>query len=164
MIARLVAGGTTVVCGGGGGVPVVDDDGRLRGVDGVVDKDLTAAVLAEHLGADLFVVLTDVPGVMQDFGSPRQRLVKEIDASTVRPGDYPAGSMGPKVAACAEFVRNTGKVAIIGSLDDAAALLDGTAGTRIFAAQSGSAPLRTSDHASRPPATSSAAHSSAHVR
>ncbi len=131
VISRLVADGTTLVCGGGGGVPVVEEDGHLRGVDGVVDKDLTAAVLAEHLGADLLVVLTDVAGVMRDFGTPAQEVVRELDVRGVRPDDYPAGSMGPKVAACVEFVRSTGKAAAIGSLDDAAAVLAGSAGTRV---------------------------------
>jgi carbamate kinase len=131
VIARLVAEGTTVVCGGGGGVPVVEDGGRLRGVDAVVDKDLTAAALAEHLGAERFVVLTDVPGVLRGFGTPGQELVRELRVADVRPGDYPAGSMGPKVDACVDFVRRTGQVAVIGSLDDAVRLVDGEAGTTI---------------------------------
>jgi carbamate kinase len=129
VISRLVAEGTTVVCGGGGGVPVVDDDGSLRGVDGVVDKDLTAAVLAEHLGADLLVVLTDVPGVMRSFGAADEELISVLRVSDALPQAYPAGSMGPKVSACLEFVRNTGKRAVIGRLEDAAALVAGLSGT-----------------------------------
>ncbi|GAA3599945.1 carbamate kinase [Kribbella ginsengisoli] len=131
VIARLVAEGVTVVCGGGGGVPVVGEAGRLRGVDGVVDKDLTAAVLAAALGAERFVVLTDVPGVMRDFGTPDQELVRELRVADIEPGDYPAGSMGPKLAACADFVRRTGRPAAIGSLEDAALLVAGEAGTAV---------------------------------
>jgi carbamate kinase len=131
VISNLVADGTTVVCGGGGGVPVVDEDGRLRGVDGVVDKDRTAAALAEHLGADLFVVLTDVAGVMRGFGTADQELIRELSVSAVRPEGYPAGSMGPKLAACVDFVTSTGNTAVIGRLEDAAALVAGTAGTSV---------------------------------
>jgi carbamate kinase len=131
VISNLVAHGTTVVCGGGGGVPVVDEDGRLRGVDGVVDKDRTAAALAEHLGADLFVVLTDVAGVMRGFGTADQELIREFSVSAVRPEGYPAGSMGPKLAACVDFVASTGNTAVIGRLEDAAALVAGTAGTSV---------------------------------
>jgi carbamate kinase len=131
VIAGLVAQGVTVVCGGGGGVPVVEEDGRLRGVDGVVDKDLTAAVMAARLGAERFVVLTDVAGVMRDFGTPHQELVRELCAAKIRPGDYPAGSMAPKLAACALFVRTTGRPAAIGSLDQAPLLVTGEAGTVI---------------------------------
>jgi carbamate kinase len=132
VISRLVAESVTVVCGGGGGVPVVDEGGRLRGVDGVVDKDLTSAALAEHLGADLLVVLTDVPGVMRGFGTPDQQLVPELRASEVSLEDFPGGSMRPKVAACLDFVRATGNRAVIGALEDAAALVDGAAGTAVI--------------------------------
>jgi carbamate kinase len=97
----------------------------------VVDKDLTAAALAEHLDADLLVVLTDVAGVMRRFGAADQELIREINVSDLRPQDFPAGSMRPKLAACVEFVRNTGNPARIGRLEDAVALVAGLAGTTV---------------------------------
>jgi carbamate kinase len=130
LIRLLLESGAVVVCAGGGGVPVVrDTDGRLRGVEAVVDKDLTSAVLAEALDADLLLVLTDVPAVMESFGTPEQRPVPRATPAGLRALNPPAGSMGPKVDAVCRFVELTGGTAAIGSLDDAAAILRGEAGT-----------------------------------
>ncbi|MCU1693408.1 MAG: carbamate kinase [Frankiales bacterium] len=131
---QLLAGGAVVVCGGGGGAPVVEDaDGRLRGVEAVVDKDLTAALLAVALRADRLLVLTDVPTVVDHYGTPDAVPLRSLTLEQVAARRFPAGSMGPKVEACAQFVRTTGSPATIGRLEDAAALLAGTAGTTVHA-------------------------------
>ncbi len=130
LIRLLLASGAVVVCAGGGGVPVVrDTGGRLRGVEAVVDKDLTSAVLAEALDADVLLVLTDVPAVMRQFGTPGQVPVLRATPSALRALGAPAGSMGPKVDAVCRFVELTGGMAAIGRLEDAEAILRGRAGT-----------------------------------
>src|SRR6478752_8259776 len=128
---ELLRRGVTVVLAGGGGIPVVVDDDGLVGVEAVVDKDLAAALLAEQLNADLFLVLTDVPGVLADFGTDAQRALGDITAGELSAMDFPAGSMGPKVTAVCDFVRATRGRAAIGSLDDAVAVFSGTAGTQV---------------------------------
>jgi carbamate kinase len=130
LIRLLLDSGAVVVCAGGGGVPVVrDESGDLVGVEAVVDKDLTSAVLAEALDADVLMVLTDVPNVMRDFGTPQQSPVLRATPRGLRAMGFPAGSMGPKVDAVCRFVELTGGVAAIGTLDDAVAILRGDAGT-----------------------------------
>lgn len=131
-ITGLVEAGSLVICGGGGGAPVVDDgDGGLRGVEAVVDKDLTAALLAIALRADRLVLLTDVPAVMRHFGTPREEWIHLLDLDDLQHMTFPAGSMGPKIEACRRFVAATGRLAAIGTLTDAADILDGKAGTTI---------------------------------
>ncbi len=133
-IAGLVDVGAVVVCGGGGGVPVVEGtDGGLRGVEAVVDKDLTAALLAEALDADRLVLLTDVVGVLSGFGTPAAALLPTVHAADVDALELAAGSMGPKVEACRRFTVATGRRASIGSLEDAAAVVAGTSGTAVTA-------------------------------
>ncbi|MDP3967821.1 MAG: carbamate kinase [Nocardioides sp.] len=130
LIRLLLDSGAVVVCAGGGGVPVVRDPlGQLRGVEAVVDKDLTSAVLAEALDADFLLVVTDVPNVMRDYGLPTQTPIRRETPSGLRALDLPAGSMGPKVEAVCRFVEITGATAAIGALDDAADILAGDAGT-----------------------------------
>lgn len=130
LIHELLDLGAVVVCAGGGGVPVVrGDDGDLRGVEAVVDKDLTSAVLAEDLAADALLVLTDVAAVMTDFGTPRQAAVRSATPARLRLLDLPAGSMGPKVEAVCRFVERTDGVAAIGALGEAADVVAGRAGT-----------------------------------
>jgi carbamate kinase len=129
-IEQLVSGGTIVVCAGGGGAPVVGN-GRLHGVEAVVDKDLTSAELAIALKADRLLLLTDVPAVMTDFGLPDAEPLQQLDLAELRQLTFPAGSMGPKVEACRRFVQKTGLVAAIGALTDAEAILQGLAGTTI---------------------------------
>lgn len=132
VLRLLVDHGVIPICAGGGGVPVVTEpDGRLRGVDAVVDKDRTAALLARELQADLLVLLTDVAGLFEGFGTPGARVIREITPGALRTLDLPRGSMGPKAEACASFVEATGRPAAIGSLADAAAVVAGKAGTRI---------------------------------
>jgi len=130
-VRRLVDGGVVAICAGGGGVPVVRDGaGQLSGIEAVVDKDLTAARLTEQLEADWLLMLTDVDGIYHDWGQPHARRIGVLTASEVEPGAYPAGSMGPKVEA-ARRVAQAGGTAGIGSLQEAAAIVAGRAGTRI---------------------------------
>lgn len=134
-IRLLISAGATVVCAGGGGIPVVaDSSGNLRGVEAVVDKDLTAALLAQAVGADALLLLTDVEAVADGYGTPRATPIRRTTPRELRTRSFPAGSMGPKIEAACRFVDRTGGIAAIGRLDDAAALLDGTAGTTVAAA------------------------------
>lgn len=129
-IKALIEAGSTVICAGGGGIPVVrDEDGRLTGIEAVIDKDSTGRVLAEAVGADAFLVLTDVPAVMTDFGTPQQAEINRSTPQSLRDQNPPAGSMGPKVGAVASFVENTGKMAAIGRLENAVEIIAGQAGT-----------------------------------
>jgi carbamate kinase len=131
-IEILVRNDVLVVCAGGGGIPVVTDAaGALHGVEAVVDKDLSAALLARRLGADLLLLLTDVAAVEDGWGTPRARPIARATPATMRAGRFAPGSMGPKVEAACRFVEATGGVAAIGSLHDAARVARGEAGTRI---------------------------------
>lgn len=132
--ALLAAGHVPVSCGGGG-IPVVETSGRLLGVDAVIDKDRTSAVLALALDAARLVVLTEVPALLRAFGTPRQDEVRTItvrDADALAP-TLPPGSMRPKLESCAAFVRATGRTALITSADALADALDGRAGTTVTA-------------------------------
>ncbi|MFD9947506.1 carbamate kinase [Nonomuraea sp. NPDC059023] len=132
LIRKAVRDGVVVVCAGGGGIPVVRDaQGRLSGVEAVIDKDLTASMLAEALDCDAFLILTDVPRVMKDFGTPQQSEIGHTTPYELRSIDFPAGSMGPKVEAVCRFVETTGDMAAIGKLDQAVEILKGKAGTII---------------------------------
>lgn len=129
----LLQAGYVVVCAGGGGVPVVrDPDGGLRGVEAVIDKDLTAAVLARQLGADALVIATDVESVMTGFGTPQARSLGIVPVAEMRAiaraEGFPAGSMGPKVEAACRFADSGGR-AIITSLHRISDALAGQAGT-----------------------------------
>jgi carbamate kinase len=132
VIRLLVDAGVLVVCAGGGGVPVVEvADGTLACVEGVIDKDLSSALLAEELGADMLALLTDVPFVETAFGMPGSRPLHDVTVSELRSYSFAAGSMGPKVEAVCRFVERTRGVAVIGALDDAAEVVAGEAGTRV---------------------------------
>ncbi len=132
-IARLLlSNGAVVVCAGGGGIPVIRDErGKLRGVEAVVDKDLTAGRLAEALEADALLILTDTANVMRDFGGEHPEPITRATPGMLRAMGFPAGSMGPKVEAACRFVELTGDLAAIGRLQDAVAMIEGTAGTII---------------------------------
>lgn len=131
-IELMLGHGVLVVCAGGGGVPVVvDAHGARHGVEAVVDKDGASALLAEGIGADLLVLLTDVGAVELDWGTPRARALRETTVEALRHCRFETGSMGPKVEAASRFVENTGRPAVIGALSDAAAVVAGAAGTRI---------------------------------
>jgi carbamate kinase len=134
-IRELVDNGTTVIAAGGGGVPVVvDRAGRPEGVEGVVDKDLAAVVLARTVGARTLLLLTDVDGVYRNFGTPGQARVDRLDATgawkLLADGQVARGSMAPKVEAAAGFA-DFGGTTMIGSLDHVGGLLTGRTGTVI---------------------------------
>lgn len=138
IIRTLVGEGVVVIAAGGGGVPVVEDGPRLVGVEGVVDKDLASCILARDVEADALLILTDVAGVFEDFGTARQRVLPTLPAEEARrrfqAGEFGSGSMGPKVEAAAAFVETGGRAgrrAVIASLHDGLAALRGEAGTRI---------------------------------
>lgn len=132
-VRELLATGTLVVCGGGGGVPVTADrvTGALTGVEAVVDKDLTAALLAEELKADFLLILTDVPYVYDGYGTPDQRPLLDATPDQLRGRGFAPGSMGPKTEAAALFVSRTGGLAAIGALDAAYEIVHGLSGTLI---------------------------------
>lgn len=131
-IEGLMAGGTLVICAGGGGVPVARDaEGRLSGVEAVIDKDLVAALLAIRLNADRLVILTDVDAVYRDWGAPDAKAIREIQAADLAEDCFAEGSMGPKVRAARQFVQATRRPAFIGALDDVAGVLAGASGTEI---------------------------------
>ena len=130
--ALLQTGVTPVACGGGG-IPVVRRDGRLEGVDAVVDKDRASALLAVALGAERLVILTDVPALLRGFGTAREepiRALSSAEAERLLP-ELPAGSMGPKVEASVAFVRETGGEALITAAESLADALAGEAGTLV---------------------------------
>jgi carbamate kinase len=131
-IEQLVDAGFLVVCAGGGGVPVVEDaDGRQRGVEAVIDKDLASALLAIDLGVETLVLATDVDGVYAGFGTEAQRRIGHTTPAELRRLEFAAGSMGPKVEAVCRFVERTGGRGVIGSLEEIDDLLDGRAGTQV---------------------------------
>lgn len=132
LIRQFAAGGLIVICAGGGGVPVTRDaTGVLRGVEAVVDKDLTAALLAHEIDADALLLLTDVAAVQDGYGTPSAKPIHQATTAELRRRTFPAGSMGPKIEAACRFVEQTGKMAAIGQLADAEALIDRKAGTII---------------------------------
>ena len=136
-LLQIIEAGHVVVAAGGGGVPVVEHRGELRGVEAVVDKDLTAARLATLVGADLLLILTAVDRVQVGYGTPEARELTELSAREarrlLRAGEFPEGSMGPKISACLSFVTSGGPRAKIASLAQAADAVFGDAGTEIVA-------------------------------
>jgi carbamate kinase len=134
VIEMLMDLGVTVICAGGGGIPVVESEtGALSGAEAVIDKDFASALLARQLGADLLLLLTDVDAVYEGWGTEAAAPVRRLAASGADLASFPAGSMRPKVEAAIDFVMLTGRQAAIGRLADVAAILAGTAGTRIVA-------------------------------
>lgn len=134
-IRTLLSNGITVISCGGGGVPVIERDGSLEGVEAVIDKDLSSARLAVEINAHILMILTDVPGVFLDFGTPRQRPLKKVTAGELRglldQGVFSSGSIGPKIEAVVRFIEQGGERAIIAKLEDAEAALKGRTGTVI---------------------------------
>ena len=132
-IEWLLERGVVVICTGGGGIPTMyGEDGALHGADVVVDKDRASALLARQLEADLLVLATDVAGVYRGWGTPEAELVARATPAELRQGDFPAGSMGPKVDAACSFAEDTGRRAVIGSLDEVDRMLAGVAGTQVL--------------------------------
>ncbi len=135
-IRVLLQEGYIVVCAGGGGIPVVPEpDGTYRGVEAVVDKDLSSALLAEAFDADLFLISTGVERVAVNFGTPQQRWLDRVEAAELevylRQGHFPPGSMGPKVQAVLRYLRAGGRRAAIAAPHVLAAAARGEAGTQV---------------------------------
>jgi carbamate kinase len=133
-IEVLAGAGVLVIAGGGGGIPVVYRDGRLTGIDAVIDKDRCAAELAAATGAEMLVLVTGVPRVALGFGTPEQRGIVKLTVSDalrhLDAGEFPEGSMGPKVEGAARFAGGGGR-AVITDAEHIAASLEGEAGTWI---------------------------------
>jgi carbamate kinase len=135
-IRTLVDSGNIVIAAGGGGVPVlVSTNGGLNGLDGVIDKDLAAGVLARDIGADLLLIVTDVDRVHLNHGTAEEKEIETMSVSEARAymaeGHFPSGSMGPKIGAAIEFLESGGHEVIVTSIRLARKSLDGKAGTRI---------------------------------
>jgi carbamate kinase len=135
VIKALVSQGTVVIASGGGGIPVFEEEGVLKGVEAVIDKDSAGSLLAQQLGADMLMILTDVPQVAINFGTPEQ---KNLDVLTIEEakkhleeGHFGTGSMGPKVEAAIAFTEMGGN-AVIASLEELEEAVQGTAGTRFI--------------------------------
>jgi carbamate kinase len=135
-VKRLVQGGAVVIAAGGGGIPVYQDvGGYYRGVEAVIDKDYTASLLAQELDADLFVVLTHVPQVAENYGRPNQRWLDTVNVSRAKEmlehNQFPPGSMGPKIRSAIAFVDKTGKEVLITDAEHLKEALARTTGTYI---------------------------------
>jgi carbamate kinase len=134
-IKLLVRSGIIVICAGGGGIPVViTPAGGLRGVEAVIDKDLSAAFLAQQIEADALLFLTDVPAVWTRWPQTEGEPIAESTPETLRRLSFAPGSMGPKVEAACRFVERTGRLAAIGTMENAKALLNGRGGTIVHSA------------------------------
>ncbi len=136
VIRRLMQANALVIASGGGGVPVVEDgEGRLHGIEAVIDKDLAAVIVAEEVRAESLILLTDVDAVYRGWGTPGQEKIERLQAGDAeelrRAGAFGSGSMEPKVRACVEFVRAGGRWAAVGALDRAQEVFEGRSGTRI---------------------------------
>ncbi|HYC58806.1 MAG TPA: carbamate kinase [Thermoanaerobaculia bacterium] len=137
-VARMLDSASVVIAAGGGGIPVVKSrDGQWRGIEAVIDKDYASAKLAADLNADLFVILTGVPKVALDFGKPTQRFVDRLTVAEAEKhladGQFPAGSMGPKIDSALQFVKATQKEVLITDVDVLREALQGKDGTVIGA-------------------------------
>ncbi len=137
LIKKLIKGDATVIAAGGGGIPVIRKNGLLVGIEAVIDKDLAGSLLASDVGAEVFLILTDVEKVALNYGKENQLDLDEITVSEalryMKEGHFGKGSMEPKVLSALGFIKKGGKRAIITSLDKALPALLGTAGTRIIA-------------------------------
>jgi carbamate kinase len=135
-IRKLIDLGFIVIACGGGGIPVVREQRTFHGVDAVIDKDLASAKLAEEVGVDIFLIATDVEGVAVSFGRPEQKFLRTLSTSEaaryLEEGEFPPGSIGPKVEAAVQFLESGGKRAIISSIEDIEKAIAGDAGTEIL--------------------------------
>jgi len=136
VIKTLVKAGVIVIASGGGGIPVLEDEeGNYKGIEAVIDKDLAGERLAEIVGADIFLILTDIEKAKINYGKPNEKALGKITLQEAQnyfdEGHFLAGSMGPKVKACLRFLKNGGQKAIITSLDKALEAFEGQSGTII---------------------------------
>jgi carbamate kinase len=132
----MLESSSCIIAAGGGGIPVVKGrDGQWRGIEAVIDKDYASALLAANLNADLFIILTGVPKVALDFNKPTQRFVERMTVAEAEKhmadGQFPAGSMGPKIDSALQFVRATGKQVLITDVEVLREALEGRDGTLI---------------------------------
>jgi len=131
-IRRLVDGGVLVICAGGGGIPVrMTETGAIKGVEAVIDKDLSAAMLGSKLSMDGLIMLTDVDAVCINYNKPGMKKIKSVRADELRKMEFSKGSMGPKVQAACMFTERSGGWAAIGSLNELTKIVKGESGTRI---------------------------------
>ena len=138
IIFELVQKGHIVIAGGGGGIPVIiNQDGLIEGVEAVIDKDFTASLIARIIKADLFVILTSVDTVYINYGTPDQKALRLVTVEEMRKylkeGQFPPGSMGPKIKAAIEYIEGGGKEVLITSSNKLRAAIERKAGTRIIA-------------------------------
>ena len=138
VIVQMLQWAKVVIAAGGGGIPVVRGrDGQWRGIEAVIDKDYASSLLAAEMKADLYVILTGVARVSLDFGKPNERAIDRMTADEaekhLREGQFPAGSMGPKIEAAVQFVRGGGSEVVITDVEHLREGLEGRAGTRIVA-------------------------------
>lgn len=135
-IQKLIDMDFIVICCGGGGIPVVREGRAFNGVDAVIDKDLASACLGKEVGADIFIMATDVEGAMLNFGTRQQQVLRTVTGEEItgiiKQGHFSTGSMLPKVQAALEFVRHGGKRAVITSIHSIEAAINGKAGTEII--------------------------------
>ena len=137
VIKSLFESGVIVIASGGGGVPVIlDDEGHIRGIEAVIDKDLAGEKLAESVDADLLMILTEVDQVYLNFGKKEQKGLRTLRLEEAKEylgeGQFPPGSMGPKIEACIRFIEHGGEKAIITCLECADEALEGRGGTQII--------------------------------
>ncbi|RZN48240.1 carbamate kinase [archaeon] len=134
-VATLIASGAVVIASGGGGIPVRERDGRLEGIEAVIDKDLSAQQLAEQAGADVLMLMTDIERVKVHYGTDREEDIVSMSIDEARlymaEGHFPEGTMGPKVSASISFVERSGGVAVISSIETICEAFEGITGTRI---------------------------------
>ena len=127
----LLEKGTVVICAGGGGIPTIyNKDGKLEGVEVVIDKDRASSLLAFELEADVLIMATDTEGVFRDWGTKNQKIITKTTPEQIKKYEFDKGSMGPKVEAACSFVERSGQRAVIGSLKDIKEMVDGIAGTQ----------------------------------
>ncbi len=137
-VERMLDSASVVVAAGGGGIPVVKGrDGQWRGIEAVIDKDFASALVATELKADVFIILTGVPKVAIDFGKPTEKFLERITVAEAEKhladGQFPAGSMGPKIESALQFVRATKRQVLITDVDVLREALEGKDGTVIVA-------------------------------
>jgi carbamate kinase len=134
-IKKLIELDFIVICCGGGGIPVIRKERKFRGVEAVIDKDLASSVLAQEIKADIFIIASDVKGAGIHWGKPQQKILRKVPLAEmedyVRQGQFPAGSMGPKVDAILQFFKATGKRGVICDLEEIEKAIEGKAGTEI---------------------------------
>jgi carbamate kinase len=135
-IKKLIELDFIVICCGGGGIPVIRKERKFRGVEAVIDKDLASSVLAREIKADIFIIASDVKGAGIHWGRPEQKILRQVPVAEmedyVRQGQFPAGSMGPKVEAMLQFFKATGNRGVICDLQEIEKAIAGDAGTEII--------------------------------